>query len=90
MIGNKTAINDEELDNISGGVATPGAVMVCTVPATLFAGNPAGGRYRSEAGKLDTVQPGTIARLYEYGTQYCKVVCGGKVGWIETSALANK
>ena len=90
MIEKKTALTEDELSSISGGVSTPGAAMVCTVPAALYSSNPAGSHFRSTSGTLDTVQPGAVARLYEYGTQYCKVVCNGKVGWIETAALANK
>ena len=90
MIEKKTALSDDELDSISGGAASPGAVMVCTSAAPLYASNPVGNHFRSAVNATDTVQPGSTVRLYEYGTQYCKVVCNGKIGWVETVFLANK
>ncbi|MBQ7692566.1 MAG: hypothetical protein IJT29_03035 [Oscillospiraceae bacterium] len=86
----KTALNADELGSISGGVASPGAVMVCTAAAPLYESNPLGNHFRSTTQATDNVQPGTSVKLYEYGTRYCKVICNGKVGWIETAFLANK
>ena len=90
MIEKKTTLTDDELDSVSGGAASPGAVMVCTSAAPLYTSNPAGNHFRSAVNATDTVQPGSTVRLYEYGTQYCKVVCNGKIGWVETAFLANK
>ena len=83
-------ISNEELSDITGGAATPGAVMICTMAAPLYKSNPVGGQFRSQASVIDTVQPGAIVKLYEYGTKYCKVVSNGIIGWVETAFLANK
>ena len=37
-------ISNEELSDITGGAATPGAVMVCTMAAPLYKSNPVGGQ----------------------------------------------
>ena len=83
------AVGVIELDGVSGGVASPGAGMVCMAAAPLYKSNPAGNQFRSQADILDTVQPGATVKLFEYGAQYCKVICNGKIGWIETDLLAN-
>ena len=83
-------ISSEELSDITGGAAAPGAVMVCTMAAPLYKSNPVGGQFRSEVGIVDKLQPGAIVKLYEYGTKYCKVVSNGIIGWVETAFLANK
>ena len=90
MIEEKTALGEDVLGSISGGAASPGAAMVCTSAAPLYASNPAGNHFRSTVSALGTLQPGSTVKLYEYGAQYCKVISNGKIGWVETAVLANK
>ncbi len=89
MSEKKNALTDEELDGVSGGVTSPGAGMVCMAAAPLYKSNPAGNQFRSKAEVVDNVEPGATVKLFEYGRQYCKVICNGKIGWIETDHLAN-
>jgi hypothetical protein len=86
---NTSALKDSELDGVSGGVMSPGAAMICMVNAPLYKANPAGNHFRSASEALEHVAGGTPVKIYEYGAKYCKVVCGGKIGWIETDLLAN-
>ena len=90
MSEKKTLLSEEEMGSVSGGAASPGAVMVCTAAAPLYKSNPAGNHFRSTSDAFDTLQPGSVVKIYEYGTQYCKVVSNGKIGWVEASKLANK
>lgn len=83
----KFALSEEELSGVSGGVASPGAVMACKTIATLYKNNPAGTHFRSAANTLGTLQPGTTVKLFAYGPQYSKVVGNGQVGWVETASL---
>ena len=84
----KIVLPDDELNSVSGGAASPGAVIVCKTAAPLYSSNPAGNNFRSTAGTAGTVPPNATVRLYEYGTKYCKVISDGKVGWVETASLA--
>ena len=90
MIEKKTVLNEETADIISGGVAAPGAAMICTAATPLYASNPAGDHFRSTVNTTGTVQPGSVVKLFEYGAKYCKIISDGKVGWIETAFLTNK
>ena len=83
----KTTLTDDALDGISGGAASAGATMVCTAAAPFYSSNPAGNHFRSTVSAQDTVQPGSTVRLFEYGPKYCKIICNGKIGWVETAFL---
>ena len=87
---NMSALSDSELDGISGGVASPGATMICIVNAPMYKSNPAGNHFRSASDTVENVVSGTLVKVYEYGAKYCKVVCGGKIGWIETALLGKQ
>ena len=88
MTEKKTVLPDDVLDSVSGGVASPGAMIVCKASAPLYKSSPAGNHDRSTPNILGTVPPNSTVRLYEYGMQYCKVISDGKVGWVETASLA--
>lgn len=89
MLEKKSALSDDALDSVSGGAASPGAVMVCTTAAPLYTSNPVGNHFRSTVNASDALQPGSLVKIYEYGARYCKVICSGKIGWVETACLAN-
>jgi len=84
------ALRDNDLENVSGGAVNPGAVMVCVSNAPIYGSNPAGNHFRTTVKPADTIPAGSTVKVFEYGTQYSRVVSNGKTGWIETALLANK
>ena len=86
---NTSALKDSELDGVTGGAMSAGETMICIANALLYKNNPAGNHFRSASEALEHVAGGTPVKLYEYGAKYCKVVCGGKIGWIETAMLGK-
>ena len=84
------AFSDSELEDVTGGAMSAGETMICIANTPLYKSNPAGNHFRSASEALEHIVSGTPVKLYEYGAKYCKVICSGKIGWIETALLGKQ